>query len=97
MVGYDSTYLNMIQPNERLRLDYARFDAAGMPSAQLSIVIRRNNQAPIVDAALNAAIIKATAEIEALPEVTKVVGPASIFAEVAPALAGERSAGAVRG
>ena len=38
---------------------------------------------------MNAAIIKATAEIEALPEVTKVVGPASIFAEVAPALAGD--------
>ena len=89
MVGYDSTYLNMIQPNERLRIDYARFEAAGMPSAQLSIVIRRNNQAPVVDAALNAAIIKATAEIEALPEVTKVIGPASIFAEVAPALAGD--------
>jgi uncharacterized protein len=88
-VGYDSTYLNMIQPNERLRLDYARFEAAGMPSAQLSIVIRRDNQSPIVDAPLNAAIIKATAEIEALPEVTKVVGPASIFAEVAPALAGD--------
>jgi predicted RND superfamily exporter protein len=89
MVGYDSTYLNMIQPNERLRIDYARFEAAGMPSAQLSIVIRRNNPAPVVDAALNAAIIKATAEVEALPEVTKVIGPASIFAEVAPALAGD--------
>ncbi len=89
MVGYDSTYLNMIQPNERLRIDYARFEAAGMPSAQLSIVIRRNHEAPVVDAALNAAIIKATAEVEALPEVTKVIGPASIFAEVAPALAGD--------
>ena len=88
---------HMIQPNERLRIDYARFDAAGLPSAQLSIVIRRSNESPVVDAALNAAIVKATAEIEALPEVTKVVGPASIFAEVAPALAGDGSAGAVRG
>ena len=79
----------MIQPNERLRLDYARFEAAGLPSAQLSIVIRRSDESPIVDAALNAAIVKATAEIEALPEVTKVVGPAAIFAEVAPALAGD--------
>jgi predicted RND superfamily exporter protein len=89
-VSYDSTYLNMIQRQERLRVDYARFDAAGLPSAQLSIVIRRGSDAPIVDAALNAAIVSATAEIEALPEVTKVVGPAAIFAEVAPALAGEQ-------
>lgn len=87
-VSYDSTYLTMIQPQERLRIDYARFDAAGLPSAQLSIVLRRQNESPVVDAALNTAIAKATAEIEALPEVTKVVGPASIFAEVAPALAG---------
>jgi uncharacterized protein len=90
MVSYDSTYLNMIQPNERLRVDYARFEAAGVPSAQLSIIIQRSNHAPIVDAALNAAIGNATAEIEALPDVTKVVGPAAIFAEVAPALAGEQ-------
>ena len=89
-VSYDSTYLNMIQPKERLRVDYARFDAAGLPSAQLSIVIRRGSDAPMVEAALNAAIVNATAEIEALPEVTKVVGPAAIFAEVAPALAGEQ-------
>lgn len=88
-VSYDSTYLTMIQAKERLRIDYARFDAAGLPSAQLSIVIRRNNAA-VVDAALNAAIVNATADIEALPEVSKVVGPASIFAEVAPALAGEQ-------
>jgi predicted RND superfamily exporter protein len=86
-VSYDSTYINMIEPNERLRIDYARFDAAGLPSAQLSLVIRRSTDTPLVDAALNAAIVNATAEIEALPEVTKVVGPASIFAEVAPALA----------
>ena len=89
-VSYDSTYLNMIQANERLRVDYARFEAAGLPSAQLSIVLRRSNHAPIVDAALNSAIVNATAEIEALPEVTKVVGPAAIFAEVAPALAGDQ-------
>jgi hypothetical protein len=88
-VSYDSTYLNMIQEHERLRIDYARFDAAGLPSAQLSIVLRRDNAEPIVDAALNAAIVNATAAIEALPEITKVVGPASIFAEVAPALAGD--------
>jgi hypothetical protein len=89
-VSYDSTYLNMIKPTERLRLDYARFDAAGLPSAQLSIVVRRGNQA-VVDAAVNAAISNATAELEALPEVTKVIGPASIFAEVAPALADDES------
>ena len=86
-VSYDSTYLTMIQPNERLRIDYARFDAAGLPSAQLSVVIRRSNNAGIVDAAFNAAVLAASDEIEALPEVTKVVGPASIFSEVAPALA----------
>jgi predicted RND superfamily exporter protein len=91
-VSYDSTYLNMIKPTERLRLDYARFDAAGLPSAQLSIVLRRSNQMAVVDAALNAAIVNATAELEALPEVSKVIGPASIFAEVAPALAGDESA-----
>ena len=34
----------MIQPHERLRVDYARFDAAGLPSAQLSIVIRRQRR-----------------------------------------------------
>jgi predicted RND superfamily exporter protein len=89
-VSYDSTYLTMIQAKERLRVDYARFDAAGLPSAQLSIVIRRSSDAPIVAAALNAAIADASADIEALPEVTKVLGPAAIFAEVAPALAGEQ-------
>ena len=88
-VSYDSTYLTMLQPTERLRVDYARFDAAALPSAQLSIIIRRRNHAPVVDAALNDAIIAASAEIEALPEVSKVVGPASVFAEVAPSLAGE--------
>ena len=86
MVSYDSTYLTMIQPAERLRVDYARFDAAALPSAQLSIVIRRKDPA-IVDARLNAALMSVTAEIEALPEVSKVVGPASVFSEVAPALA----------
>ena len=86
-VSYDSTYLTMIDTNERLRVDYARFDAAGLPSAQLSVVIRRGNDADVVNAAFNAALVKASEEIEALPEVTKVVGPASIFQEVAPALA----------
>jgi predicted RND superfamily exporter protein len=90
MVSYDSTYLNMIQAEERLRIDYARFDAADLPSAQLSIVIERGDDA-VVDAALNAAILNATAELEALPEVSKVVGPAAIFAEVAPALAVEQT------
>jgi predicted RND superfamily exporter protein len=88
-VRYDSTYLNMIQPAERLRVDYARFDAAGLPSAQLNIVIRRAAPAPaVVDAALNAAIVAISDDLERLPDVSKVVGPASIFAEVAPALAG---------
>jgi predicted RND superfamily exporter protein len=86
-VSYDSTYINMIQAQERLRIDYARFEAAGLPSAQLSLVIRRQQDEPVVPAALNAAIAGAAADIEALPEITKVVGPASIFAEVAPALA----------
>ena len=85
-VSYDSTYINMIEANEPLRQDYARFDAGGLPSAQLSIVIRRTQAESTIDAALNSAILKASAEVEALPEVTKVVGPASIFAEVAPAL-----------
>jgi predicted RND superfamily exporter protein len=88
-VTYDSTYINMIQANERLRVDYARFEAASLPSAQLSVLIRRGHETGVVDARLNSAIVDATAEIEALPEVSKVVGPASIFAEVAPALAGE--------
>lgn len=70
-VSYDSTYLTMIQAKERLRVDYARFDAAGLPNARLSIVIRRSADAPIVDAALNAAIVDASADIDALPEVTK--------------------------
>src|SRR5439155_18904470 len=83
MVTYDSTYIDMIGANERLRQDYARFDAAALPSAQLSIVVRRDDHLPI-DAALNAALANAAADIEALPEVTKVVGPASVFAEVAP-------------
>jgi uncharacterized protein len=86
-VSYDSTYINMIQAQERLRIDYARFEEGGLPSAQLSLVIRRNADEPVVTAALNAAIADTSAAIEALPEVTKVVGPASIFAEVAPALA----------
>ena len=90
-VRYDSTYINMIEATERLRVDYARFDRAALPSAQLSIVIARKNSAASVEAALNTAIINATADIEALPEVSKVVGPASVFAEVAPALAGAQS------
>jgi predicted RND superfamily exporter protein len=89
-VRYDSTYIHMIQATERLRQDYARFDAAGLPSAQLSIVIRRSHDTPVVDATLNSALVEASAEIEKLPEVSKVIGPASIFAEVAPALAGDQ-------
>jgi predicted RND superfamily exporter protein len=92
MVSYDSTYLNMIQADERLRVDYGRFEAAGLPSAQLSVVIRRRGDAPIVEAPFNAAIVNASAAIEALPEVSKVIGPASIFSEVAPALAEGTSA-----
>ena len=57
-VSYDSTYLNMIQPNERLR---ARLRALrrGRP-AQRPAEHRHPAQrpAPIVDAALNAAIVK---------------------------------------
>jgi predicted RND superfamily exporter protein len=87
MVTYDSTYIDMINPNERLRQDYARFEAAGLPSAQLSVVVRSGANGDSVDAALNTALVTAAAEIEALPEVSKVVGPASVFAEVAPALA----------
>jgi predicted RND superfamily exporter protein len=91
MVRYDSTYIHMIQRTERLRQDYARFEADDLPSAQLSIVIERQGESPVVDAGINRAIVDASAEIEALPEVSKVVGPAAIFAEVAPALAGEES------
>ena len=90
MVHYDSTYLDMIHPGERLRRDYARFEAAGLPSAQLSVVIRRSGASATIDAGLNDAIRAATAEIEALPEVSKVIGPAEIFAEVAPMLAGDQ-------
>jgi len=86
-VRYDSTYLHMIAPTERLRVDYERFDAARLPSAQLSVVIRRSDAGESVGAALNTALTNATAEIERLGEVSKVVGPAAIFAEVAPALA----------
>jgi predicted RND superfamily exporter protein len=89
MVRYDSTYIHMIQRTERLRQDYARFEAGNLPSAQLSVVIQRRGETPVMDAGINTAIVEASAEIEALPEVSKVVGPASIFAEVAPALAGE--------
>jgi predicted RND superfamily exporter protein len=91
LVVYDSTYLNMVDEGERLRRDYARFDAAGLPSAELSVLIWRSGDSGIVDAGLNAAIGSATAEIEALPGVSKVVGPAGIFAEVAPALAGDEA------
>lgn len=87
MVHYDSTYLDMIHPEERLRQDYARFEAAGLPSAQLSVVIRQNGASTPIDARLNDAIRAATADIKALPEVSKVIGPAEIFAEVAPMLA----------
>jgi len=93
LVKYDSTYINMIQAKERLRQDYGRFEGAGLPSAQLSVVIRRNQPTGLVDAALNSAILNASADIEALPEVTKVVGPATIFAEVAPALAEDQPLG----
>ena len=90
MVHYDSTYLDMIHPGERLRQDYARFEAAGLPSAQLSVVIRRSDASASIDARLNDAIRAASAEITALPEVSKVIGPAEIFAEVAPMLAGDQ-------
>jgi predicted RND superfamily exporter protein len=89
-VRYDSTYLHMIDANERLRVDYARFDEAHLPSAQLSIVIRRRDGNRPVDAALNNALRRATDDIEGLGEVSNVIGPAAIFAEVAPALAGDQ-------
>ena len=85
MVQYDSTYLDMIHPGERLRQDYARFEAAGLPSAQLSVVVRQSGSP--IDARLNDALRAVTAQIKALPEVSKVIGPAEIFAEVAPMLA----------
>jgi predicted RND superfamily exporter protein len=88
-VQFDSTYLNMIDGRERLRRDYARFNEAGLPSAELSILIRRTDHPNAVDARLNAAIRVATSQIESLPGVSKVLGPAAVFAEVAPALAGE--------
>jgi predicted RND superfamily exporter protein len=89
-VRYDSTYLHMIDSSERLRVDYDRFDRAGLPSAQLSVVVRKKGGTGSVDAALNAALAGASADIEALDDVTKVIGPAAIFAEVAPALAGDQ-------
>jgi uncharacterized membrane protein YdfJ with MMPL/SSD domain len=82
----------MIDAAERLRVDYDRFDAANLPSAQLSVVIRRSDAGGSVDAALNAAIRGASADIEGLAQVSKVIGPAAIYAEVAPALAGDQPA-----
>jgi predicted RND superfamily exporter protein len=88
-VRYDSTYIHMIQSTERLRVDYARFDAVALLSAKFCVVIRNSREPGVVDAGVIAAIVNASAEIEALPDVSKVVGPASIYAEVAPALAGD--------
>ena len=89
-VRYDSTYLHMIERDRAAarRLRAVRRGAAcparSSASSSGAATTRRS-----VDAALNAALVDATAEIEALPEVSKVVGPAAIFAEVAPALAGD--------
>jgi predicted RND superfamily exporter protein len=94
-VQFDSTYLNMIDGRERLRRDYARFDAAGLPSAELSILIRRGGNTGIVDARMNGAIREASRQIEALPGVSKVLGPAAVFAEVAPELAVDETAESV--
>ena len=51
---------------------------------------------PSIDAALNAAILKATAEIEALPEVSKVVGPGVDLRRGRAGAGRRQSAGAVR-
>jgi predicted RND superfamily exporter protein len=89
-VRYDSTYLTMFDERHRLRRDYARFDAASLPSSEFSVLIRRTGGTGVVEANFNEAIREATEEIEALPRVFKVVGPAGIFAEVAPALADDQ-------
>lgn len=89
MVVYDSTYLEMMDRSEPLRQDYARLASAGLPSAQLSVLIAREDQSGLMDPSLNAAIMRATADIRGLPVVSAVIGPAEIFEEVAPQLAGD--------
>lgn len=89
MVVYDSTYLEMMDRSEPLRQDYARLASAGLPSAQLSVLITREDQSGLMDPVLNAAILRATTEIRGLALVSTVIGPAEIFEEVAPQLAGD--------
>lgn len=88
-VVYDSTYLEMMDRSEPLRQDYARLASAGLPSAQLSVLITRKDQSGLMDPALNTAIQRATADIRGLTPVSTVIGPAEIFEEVAPQLAGD--------
>ena len=85
-----------------LRLDLPHDDSAGRAPARRLRPLRRRQPAErpaerrhppprrrrAGRRALNTALLDATREIEALPEVSKVVGPASVFSEVAPRLAG---------
>ncbi len=86
-VLFDSTYITMVSEEEVLAKDYAWLEQKTLPSASLSIFLDTGQTTGRLDAELVRAIRDLEAELLTLPGVIKTVGPAEIYAEVAPALA----------
>ena len=96
--SYDSTYLTMIHPAERLRVDYERFDAAQPPER----ATQRGDPPARRDGALVDAGIERRPPQRDAPRsrrcrrCRKSSDPASIFAEVAPRAGRQRPARGLR-
>lgn len=82
----DSTYLNMVTQDERMRSDYALLEDATIPSAQIDIVLTADRKDGQVAPDLNTAIRALSDRLLSLPNVHKVIGPSQIYAETAPRL-----------
>lgn len=88
-LNVDSTYLNMVAEDERMRSDYALLEQRGIPSAQIDIVLTSDRTDGQVPPELNDAIRSLGDRLTGLPGVHKVIGPGQIYAETAPRLRDE--------
>ena len=90
----DTTYLNMVAEDERMRTDYGLLEKRGIPSAQLDIVLRTERTDGQVAPELNAALREISTRLTSLEGVRKIIGPAHIYTELATLLHNGLPAGA---
>ena len=81
---FDSTYLNMVAPDEPMKQYYDTLDDIDHYSANVSVLLRNKNPEGLLTQADLNAFQDISKAIEAHPAVLKVVGPANIYDEVAP-------------